>query len=308
MGKMNFRKVLSHYEVGSYETHEHVPHAVINTIYIVKTSKGKNVIKVFASANARFIKFQTRIIDYLDRQGVPIQRFLRTKKNDLILKCGKKNCVLYEYVDGGINFRYSHKLIEHVAEEVGVLHRNLLKMKFKGGDKWGTNHQFKGKRDYLEMVEGFPVKEEYHNLVKELKDNVNKNALRRSIIHSDLSLSNMLFRNNKLVAFIDWDDSHWDYLIYDIAILIAYFIEHGIDIKHFFKSYQKQIKINEEEKKALYYFIKTRWLSGLNHMGKQRMIHKERAKLIGNAMGWLIKRYREYEKTTLMEFLEYYLN
>ena len=144
--------------------------------------------------------------------------------------------------------------------------------------------------------------------MKEIRK-VDRMKLRKSIIHGDINESNILVKGNKLTAIIDWDDAHKDYVVFEIAIFIAHMLVakrevKKQDIKLFMKEYQKQIKLKNEEKKALYYFIKNRYLAVILWCALEKRRHKDQKKQIDKWVSRTIEEYKNFNKLTLEEFLE----
>jgi len=91
-------------------------------------------------------------------------------------------------------------------------------------------------------------------LVKTL-ESIDYSKLRKCVIHSDLSEINIMQYENKFSGFIDFAYPYKYYMIMDLAYYIANCIIQPAWIKEFFMEYNKIIRLNAEEKKALYYFI-----------------------------------------------------
>jgi homoserine kinase type II len=52
-------------------------------------------------------------------------------------------------------------------------------------------------------------------------------TLRRGVVHHDAHCENVLFRDDRLVALIDFDDAHEGYLVADVAVMIANWADDG---------------------------------------------------------------------------------
>jgi homoserine kinase type II len=108
--------------------------------------------------------------------------------------------------------------------------------------------------------------QKFSNLKKFLKNNfqnIKKNwptKLPNGIIHGDLFIDNIFFKNNKLSGIIDFYFAANDYFIYEIAICInalcfdnrnGRFIINKQKIKNLMKGYESIRKISVKEKKSL---------------------------------------------------------
>jgi homoserine kinase type II len=106
----------------------------------------------------------------------------------------------------------------------------------------------------------------FTNLEKFLKNNLQEikkkwpEKLPKGIIHGDLFIDNIFFRNNKLSGIIDFYFAANDYFMYEIAICInalcfdkinSKFKINKLKIRNLIKGYEKIKKISAKEKKSL---------------------------------------------------------
>ncbi|MHA1829186.1 MAG: hypothetical protein ACTSX6_11135 [Candidatus Heimdallarchaeaceae archaeon] len=55
LSKKDFENILENYNIGKYNSSKHIPWALENTVYILKTTKGKFVLKVFEESDIKFM-------------------------------------------------------------------------------------------------------------------------------------------------------------------------------------------------------------------------------------------------------------
>jgi len=308
--KKDFEEIAEKYELGKYKSNRHIWHALENTVYFIQTTKGKYILKIFKKSNSKFIKYQIKMTDYLAKNKVLTPRILKTKSGKGIHNYKKHDITIQEFIIGEEREKLNNIQVKNIGKEIGRLNKKLLKLNLKGGDNWGKDHQFKLEKNNVLKINKLDIKKEEKSLIKDLKK-INRKKLRKSIIHSDLGDSNLLFKNNNLVAIIDWDDAHRDYLIYELsAVISSFFISKDLvkkeQIKLFLKHYQKELKINSEEKKALYYFTKDRIIKALIWCVEQQREHKKRRKEIQKWIDDYLMRLDCFNKVELKEFLSLY--
>uniref|UniRef100_UPI0025DCC5CA phosphotransferase n=1 Tax=uncultured Fusobacterium sp. TaxID=159267 RepID=UPI0025DCC5CA len=88
--------------------------------------------------------------------------------------------------------------------------------------------------------------------------------LPRGIVHNDIFSDNVLIKNNHIVGILDFNEAQSGALIFDIAIVINYWIkiykfpknEEEYHISLFLKEYEKYRKLELGEKRALEIAIK----------------------------------------------------
>ena len=98
------KKILENYNLGKIKKIKHVWQAFENAVYIITTSKRKYILKIFGRSDPNFIRYEMKIMDYLSKKGLPVQKVFKNKQGKLISKDNGKNVVLFEYIDKEIKF------------------------------------------------------------------------------------------------------------------------------------------------------------------------------------------------------------
>lgn len=303
----DFKKILEHHSIGIYKSHKHIPWALINTVYDFKTTKGRFILKIFEKADIGFIRYQIKIINFLDKKKVPVASILKQKNKKEILIYNKKKIIIQKFLVGKSKEKYNKNTLKDVAKHFGKMSRNLLKLKLANKSNWKINYQFK-------LIRGF-TKNNILNLTKEAKlllkslKKLDKKRLRKSLIHGDYHGINILIKDNKLKAIIDFDDSHRDYIAYEIAVFMIdpLITENSFNkrlTKIFFKEYEKQLDIKQEEKKAVYFFVKHRLLSMILWCQEQIKIHPDKKSILTKNIRKFTLKYKSFNKISLEEFLK----
>ncbi|EKE11706.1 MAG: Homoserine kinase [uncultured bacterium] len=304
----DFEEILLRYSIGKYKAHEHISYALQNTVFILNTTKGKYVLKIFEKSEADFVKFQIRITDYLYHKKVPVARIVKLKNGRNLLMYRNKLMAIQKFVGGNPAKKLNKELAGNLAKNLALMSKHLLKLKLKGIFMWSNDHEFETNTD-IENIEKVNFVGYEKKLLEEI-GKLDRNNLRRSVIHGDFHEMNLLTENNELRAIIDWDDAHEDYISYEIAVyLVSYFDAVSIKrskeyIELFFKEFQRYIKLNEEEIKAVYYFMKQRLIGVIFWHQNQKKIHKNFEKRLDRSMKKLITRYVALENITLDEFMQ----
>jgi homoserine kinase type II len=304
--KKDFENILDNYNIGKYKKHKSI-FTGTNTIYKLTTSKGNFILKIYENASLSFIKYQIRLMEFLRNTKVSTPKIIDTKKGKGLLIWKNKRIAIQGFVNGKEVLYANKELAKDMGKKYGILDKTLAKFKEKQNSPW-SDEQFKLVKWKINSVCGLDVRKESRNILKEILK-LNRKKLRRSLIHRDLCEGNFLTQDNKVTAIIDWDDTREEYTAYEIAIPIMHNLitrrEVRKDlIKIFVKEYQKYIKLNNEEKKALYYFAKHRMLSGGSWSYDIIDKHKDQEKELLEWANGCIDKYKVFSKLSLNEFLE----
>jgi Ser/Thr protein kinase RdoA (MazF antagonist) len=283
-----------------------VPEALENTVFVLETSTGKYLVKVFdtLAGKVNIIRKQLDLMEFLYNEGVPVQKIMKTKSNDSLFKYKKKEMVILEYVEGRHPKRFSRNLIKEYAKKIAEMHKALMNLPNKEDYDFGWIDYYIDTKN-LRNVKGFDSRKKYANLIKEYEKNVDRSKLRKCVIHADIDKNNTLVKNGKLVAFIDWSDARLGYLVEDLAFFITQNIPNDKEkTSLFLKTYEEFIPLNSEEKKSIYYFIKFRIFDIINWCREYSIIHKDQKKELDECARFNIKEYEILDKTGLEKFVK----
>jgi Ser/Thr protein kinase RdoA (MazF antagonist) len=281
MSKQDLIEILKNYDLGEYKSHKYYK-APNCDIYFIKTTLDNFVVKFQNDndMNEKEMEYNNKITKYLNSKGLKVQLVFRQKNGKFVLKYKERNGAVYSYLKGEkLQDNYVVKTYKGVAYNIGLMHKYLLDLDIENIGYSHCSIEKFIKDGYLNHFTE-KNKKQYDSLLKNLK-NINYSLLRKCVIHSDLTEINMLQDNNEFSGFIDFATAYKDYLILDLAYYIANCIIKKKWMKDFFKEYNKSVNLNEEERKSLYYFIKS------------KLLQKEH----------LAKNYPYFDKITLKEFV-----
>ncbi|MBT3397624.1 phosphotransferase [archaeon] len=304
----DFEEILENYKIGEHKSHKHLPWALGNTVYLLKTTRGKFILKIFENAKKDFIEFQLKIMQLMEKEKLPSPRVMMCNDGPLLI-FNKKKIVIQKFVEGKPAKRFTRKLIEDIAEKHGRLNRALMKMGLEGKHTWKKDYQFKPLMFDVIRHEGFEILKENKKLREELKQ-INKKKLRRSVVHGDFNRGNLLVKNQKLNAIIDLDDAHEDFVVQEISNFITMSfidwkgrVDYG-KIKLYLKGFEKYFKLNPSEREAIYFFIKHRFQGIIGWHVSQLKKHSDMEKRLRKAVKKWIRKYEMFCETLAEEFSE----
>ena len=305
--KKDFSDILKNYKIGQYINHIHINWALTNTVYELRTTKGKFILKIFEKAKPDFIKFQVKLMRFLKKNSIPVPKLIKTNKGNNLLIYKNKNILVQEFIGGSIKEVYNKELLKDIAGKFGIMCKRLQNLKIPGKSQWKKDYQYIRQKGEL-VISGFNFKKESKKIFNNLKS-VDRKKLRRGIVHGDFHGVNLIVSNNKLMGITDFDDSHKDYLAYEVAVFLidAFITKKGFKknpAKLFFSNFQTFIKFNNEEKKAMYFFVKHRLLVIIAWTQNKMQVHKDHKTRLSRSLIKMILKYQSFDKLTLKEFAE----
>lgn len=186
-------------------------------------SKGNKTVLIKRWSNQTSIREIDTIINillFLDKEGVLIAKPLKFRNHNYILKIVSGIYTLNEYIDGEY-FSGEKEQLKNAAYSIAQLSNVLLKLPLNQYPKSGPNcdyHKIKAiidktekNRNHWDILFGMKnakiLRSFWGNIEKSLDEmnNFDQNYSKKHPIHFDLHPHNILFKNNKLCAFLDYD-------------------------------------------------------------------------------------------------------
>ena len=95
----DINKILLHYSIGECKKVDHIWWAFGNYVYVIKTSRGKYVVKIF-KADKKFVNFQLRLMGRASRAGLPIPEIIKTKQKKDLMMIKNHPLLIQRFVEG----------------------------------------------------------------------------------------------------------------------------------------------------------------------------------------------------------------
>jgi len=263
--KKEVQNLLKYYDIGTLISIKTDNIGEMSKILFITTDQGKYVIKYRSHEETKDTILELEIMDYIHHKGLPIQRIITNSQGKAITKFNSEIVFILEFIKGKNPSDMNKALILECARKLALLDKALLNKKDLMCPEWplfneGVERVFAEENELLS---------ENKSLYYEFK-NIKLNKLRKSIIHGDYRSSNLIVRNGKLTGIIDFGDSHYDFLILDLAnamtgCLLSQNNKFQISLlKDVMNAYEEVLKLTLEEKQALYYFFKLRLILIIN--------------------------------------------
>ena len=235
----------------------------IDKIFLIKTKSYRFVFKISLNRkmNKAIFENQLNLVLYLNKNGINTPKIVKTvngRNYSVISDYRKRYCVLYEFISGKKIVVKNKKQIIDLAKWIVKIHK--LCLNFKGKlvfyydpiqvaiykTDYILKHTKRARREFI-----LPMLNLRKKIVAEYFKNISK--LRSGTFINDLAQSNIVIKNGKKYI-LDFNIASGNYLVDDLSWVLAwYFIEKGKKeyVKDFMNVYQKEIKLNESEKKIL---------------------------------------------------------
>ncbi len=250
--KFNIEKIISFHGIKK---------GIENTNYLLKSKNNKFILTIFEKrVSNNEIPFFMKLMHNLNESKINCPKPLKNKSGKYLFKLKNKTACIVTFLDGKDKQTLNPNNCYQIGRAISKMHSVTKKIDFSRINSMGIKklspllNSIKFKSKKISNFEKFLT----NNL-----NNIKKNwpsKLPNGIIHGDLFIDNIFFKNNKLSGIIDFYFAANDFFMYEIAICINAlcfnnrnnkFIINKQKVKSLIKGYESIRKITNKEKKSL---------------------------------------------------------
>lgn len=257
----DFVGILLKYNLGNFKTSIPITKGTVQTNFFLETTKNKVVFRYYENRSKKPVLFEVNLIKYLKNKGYPCPDVFKNKQQEYVGIYHKKPYALFEFIEGEHikhpNETQKKELVKKVAE-LQILTKDY-KPTYRDA-RWNYRPELCEKlaKKKAKKINSNNSREKLKWLKKELSKLNLPTSLPMGICHCDFDFSNVLFKDNKFVALLDFDDANYTFLTFDLVGLIehqAWPYKGTIDFKQAKKvlqEYSKHRPLGDEEKRHLF--------------------------------------------------------
>ena len=250
------------FSIGKIVLFKGIKKGIENTNYLLKTRNKKYILTIFEKrVQKKDLPFFMNLMDKLSKYKINCPKPQRNKKGSFLIKIKNKTGSIVSFVEGKDKLKLNSKNCYEIGKNIAKLHKASKKIKLYRKNslslkEWPKLLNKIGNKSKI-------ISPDLNSLMKnsflEIKNKWPKN-LPNGIIHGDLFIDNIFFKNNKFSGYIDFYFACNDFLIYEIAICINAlcfdkknnkFIFNKKKSTNLIRGYSKIRRISVKEKKSL---------------------------------------------------------
>ncbi len=238
-----------------------IKQGIENTNYLLKSKKNKFILTIFEKrVSKKEIPFFMKLMDQLNMYKINCPKPIKSKSGNYLINIKNKTACIVSFLNGRDKKSLNLKNCYEIGKLIAQMHLSTSKIKLYRKNSMGI----KNLNPLLNSIK-FKSKK-FTNLEKFLKNNFKDikkrwpKKLPKGIIHGDLFIDNIFFKNNKLSGIIDFYFAANDYFMYEIAICVnalcfdkraSKFLLNKKKVKNLIKGYESVKKVSIKEKKSL---------------------------------------------------------
>jgi homoserine kinase type II len=249
------------FEIEKIVNFKGIKQGIENTNYLLRSKNKKFILTIFEKrVSKKEIPFFMKLMDQLNNFKINCPKPLKNKNGNYLFKLKSKTACVVSFLNGKDKKKLSLDNCFEVGKIVAHIHLSSKEIKLYRKNSMGIKNLY----PLLNSIK-FKSKK-FINIEKFLKINfrdIKRNwpkKLPNGIIHGDLFIDNIFFKNNKLSGIIDFYFAANDYFMYEIAICInalcfdkigSKFKINKKKIKNLIKGYESIRKFSIKEKRSL---------------------------------------------------------
>tara|TARA_B100000989_G_C19515560_1_gene461432 strand:- start:1071 stop:2030 length:960 start_codon:yes stop_codon:yes gene_type:complete len=262
--KSDINHILEKYDVGKLLKFEGIKEGIENTNYLITTDINKYILTIFENrVKKNDLPFYFQLMQNTYDKNINCPTVLSRIDQHKTFDINKKKAAIFKFLKGKCLKTWTENNCYDVGKVLAKFHKGSYQAIKKKRNNFGVkcwedlyNKCFK-KIDFILPNSQYTILKE----IKYLKNKWKTAKLPKGLIHADLFPDNVLFNNGKISGIIDFYFSCYDFLIYDLAILLNAwaFKNNKLNKQNFFsilKGYETHRKLSCQEKKMLNIFLR----------------------------------------------------
>lgn len=281
--------------IGKIKRISTISHTDINSKnFFVLSSKGTFVLKITNKSKPEQLTQICKILNYCHKNKIPVLKPIKNKQKKYVDYNNKSYVTTYQK---GIKFNGSKQQLKHVAKNLAKLHYVLNEMPIKYNFRTNQKYWKVINSKDLIKIKNIIIKKSNDKLdnkiLKEIdliisaskkrekfKQNLSKSNFKKQLVHHDIHPDNIIFKNNKVVAILDFNSMRKGLQIDDIAFagfrFATFKLSNINEVKKllniFVDTYKQHYDLDKKSIEFLNYFILDQILSRLSFIIQKRYL------------------------------------
>ena len=250
------------FNLGKIISFKGIKKGIENTNYLLRTKNNKYILTIFEKrVQKKDLPFFMSLMDKLNNHKINCPKPQKNKKGNYLFNIKNKPSSIVSFVEGKEKNKLKIKDCYEIGKNIAKLHMASKKIKLYRKNSMSLSSWPKLLNKIGNKSNKIDVN--LNDLMKTSLRDIKKRWPRKlssGIIHGDLFIDNIFFKNNKFYGYIDFYFSSNDFLIYEIAICInalcfdkknRKFIFNKKKSKNLLRGYSSLRKLSKNEKNCL---------------------------------------------------------
>jgi len=261
ISKKDISYINSKFDMEELISFQGIKQGIENTNYLLKSKKNKFILTIFEKrVSNKELPFFMQLMQILNHYKINCPKPIKNNEGSYLINLKNKKACIVTFLEGKDKKNLNIKNCFEIGKIIARMHSITKNIKLYRKNSMGISNL----NPLLKLI--MLKSKKFNYLEKFLKNNLNNikkkwpKNLPKGVIHGDLFIDNIFFKNNKLSGVLDFYFAANDYLMYEIAICInalcfdkkgkKFFINKN-KVKNLIKGYESIKKISQKEKNSL---------------------------------------------------------
>lgn len=217
------RDILSHYPLGELLLFEPISMGTVQTNYLLQTVQGRFVFRYYQNRSLESVLFESELILHLKRKNYHCPAILPDSNGKYVGIHNTKPYAIFEFATGQHlehpNEAQKRQLVQKVAE-LHTITRDYKPLHTPYRLNYNVESCRELAQEATQRSNTAQAREKLAWFEHTLAGLHLPSSLSMGVCHCDFHFSNILFRDGKFNALIDFDDANYTFILYDLAALI----------------------------------------------------------------------------------------
>ncbi|OCA81665.1 hypothetical protein A8F94_22670 [Bacillus sp. FJAT-27225] len=255
--------IFADYHLGNITNTEPIEKGTVQTNYTVETTMGKFIFRYYENRTEDSVLFETDLLQYLKEHHFPCAGPHADVYGNFVGIYNAKPFAIFDFMEGNHPVDPNEKQKRELIATAALLHQ--LTSHFSPMNKesrWNYDVDFclEQAQQAAQRIDSVESRRKLKWIERGLQTLILPKSLPLGICHADFDPSNILFKNDKLVALLDFDDANYTYLLFDVVGLIEawawthdkFEVIHFPEAKNIIHEYMKHRQLTIQEKNHLF--------------------------------------------------------
>jgi homoserine kinase type II len=209
----DIKRIVSKYDLGEVSTFENLKGGQANTSFKLTTTTGFFILSICDEKSFSEVGRLAGLLRHLEEKDFPTTRVINASDGRLVTEHQSKPVFIKRYLEGSVPKEMKLKMLYRLGREIARLHRIEA-------PKDLPNRFAYGLKSFDEVIFS-PAATEYRTWLKEKRAYLEQAIspdLPRGLIHGDIFYDNTLFKDDELVAIIDFEEACRYYKVFDLGM------------------------------------------------------------------------------------------
>lgn len=209
----DIKRIVSRYDLGQVSAFENLKGGQANSSFKLTTTAGFFVLSICDEKSFSEVGQLADLLRHLEEQGFPTTRVINASDGRLVTEHQGKPAFIKRYLEGSVPKEMKPKMLYRLGREIARLHQIEA-------PKGLPNRFAYGLKSFDEVIFS-PADAEYRAWLKVKQAYLEQTIspdLPQGLIHGDIFYDNTLFKDDELVAIIDFEEACHYYKVFDLGM------------------------------------------------------------------------------------------